>query len=93
MAVAVWVRELVVDDLARQKMREALRRWHRPDAADRVADCIMTRMGWVAEVQAEGQPKGESTQRQGGELRVTRRGSRPESLWVARREPQRSGQR
>jgi UDP-N-acetylglucosamine--N-acetylmuramyl-(pentapeptide) pyrophosphoryl-undecaprenol N-acetylglucosamine transferase len=90
MAVAVWVRELVTDELARQRMREALRRWHRPDAADRVAEWIMTRMGWVSELRVGERRMGQY--RTDGEARVNYRA--PEgSFLVAGREPQRSGRR
>jgi UDP-N-acetylglucosamine--N-acetylmuramyl-(pentapeptide) pyrophosphoryl-undecaprenol N-acetylglucosamine transferase len=43
-ALAVTVRELVGDEPVRRRMTEALRRWHRADAADRIADVILERV-------------------------------------------------
>lgn len=43
-ALAVTVRELVEDEPLRRRMTDALRRWHRSDAADRIADVILERV-------------------------------------------------
>jgi UDP-N-acetylglucosamine--N-acetylmuramyl-(pentapeptide) pyrophosphoryl-undecaprenol N-acetylglucosamine transferase len=43
-AVAVLVRELVSDEAGRERMRESLRRWHRPEAAEEIAGRIMARL-------------------------------------------------
>jgi UDP-N-acetylglucosamine--N-acetylmuramyl-(pentapeptide) pyrophosphoryl-undecaprenol N-acetylglucosamine transferase len=95
-AVAVWLREMVSDELARQRMREALRRWHRPDAAERVADWILSRMGWATAAGSDGSGRSEEfSQRTNGGASLAERGVgvAPSALAVAEREPQWSGRR
>jgi UDP-N-acetylglucosamine--N-acetylmuramyl-(pentapeptide) pyrophosphoryl-undecaprenol N-acetylglucosamine transferase len=64
-ALTVLVRELVTDEPARRRMREALQRWHRPDAAERIADRILERLGWVSGPNGEGRRTEEGGERPG----------------------------
>jgi UDP-N-acetylglucosamine--N-acetylmuramyl-(pentapeptide) pyrophosphoryl-undecaprenol N-acetylglucosamine transferase len=65
LAVAVAVRELVADEAARQRMREALWRWHRADAAERIAEGILGRIGWATAKGVEGWRAGSGDDRPG----------------------------
>lgn len=95
LAVAVGVRDLVADELARQRMREALRRWHRPDAAERIAEWILAQLGWVEEIGMEPPRRAKGAQRASGVRQDNRRQPvlAPSRLAVAGREPHRSGRR
>jgi UDP-N-acetylglucosamine--N-acetylmuramyl-(pentapeptide) pyrophosphoryl-undecaprenol N-acetylglucosamine transferase len=84
-AVAVLVRELVKDDVGRERMRESLRRWHRPEAAEQIAGRILERLGYEGGVVPSGKrvEQGEAVRtREGvcdvkGEVALVAAGGRP----------------
>jgi UDP-N-acetylglucosamine--N-acetylmuramyl-(pentapeptide) pyrophosphoryl-undecaprenol N-acetylglucosamine transferase len=95
LAIAVAVRELVADEGARQRMRESLWRWHRADAAERVASGILSRIGWATRPGAEGRRAGAGDDRPDAERRENEPGGagRTGPILGTMPEPYRSGRR